>query len=84
MSLRQLEYFVTVAEEANVGRAAKRLRVAQPPLSRQIKLLEDELGVLLFERNARGMKLLPSGEAFLPHARSVLSAVEAARRAAQR
>ncbi len=79
MSLTQLEYFVTVAEEAHVGRAAKRLRVAQPPLSRQIKRLEEELGVSLFERNARGMKLLPKGERFLVHARTVLDAVERAR-----
>lgn len=81
MSLRQLEYFVTVAEERNVGRAAKRLRVAQPPLSRQIKLLEEELGVLLFERNPRGMTLSEKGEVFLAHARTVLDAVERARAA---
>lgn len=79
MSLTQLEYFVTVAEEAHVGRAAKRLHVAQPPLSRQIQRLEAELGVPLFERNARGMRLLPTGERFLAQARIVLDAVEKAR-----
>lgn len=84
MSLTQIKYFVTVAEEAHVGRAARRLRVAQPPLSRQIRALEDELGGPLFERNARGMKLLPKGEVFLTHARSVLEAVERARIAATR
>lgn len=80
MSLAQLEYFVAVAEEGHVGRAAARLHVSQPPLSRQIQKLEDELGVALFERTPRGMLLLPSGERFLVHARRVLAAVDAARR----
>ena len=81
MSLAQIQYFVTVAEEGNVSRAAKRLRVAQPPLSRHIKSLEDELGAPLFERNARGMRLLPHGEVFLTHARKILEAVTEARTA---
>lgn len=79
MSLAQLHYFVTVAEEQNVGRAAERLHVAQPPLSRQIQKLEDELGVPLFARTSRGMRLLPDGTKFLVHARRILAEVEAAR-----
>jgi DNA-binding transcriptional LysR family regulator len=79
MSLVQLESFVAVAETANVGRAAKRLAVSQPPLTRRIRSLEDELGVQLFERTARGMRLLPPGERLLAHARSILAAVTLAR-----
>lgn len=81
MSLAQIEYFVAVAEEGHVGRAAQRLRLSQPPLTRQIRSLEDELGARLFERTPRGMRLLPAGERFLDHSRRVLAAVEAARHA---
>lgn len=75
----QLESFVAVAEEQNVCRAAKRLHVTQPPLTRRIRGLEDELGQPLFERSAKGMRLLPAGEVLLPLARGILGAVDQAR-----
>lgn len=78
VSLSQIRYFVAVAEEGNVGRAAQRLHVAQPPVSRQIRALEDEIGAQLFERTPRGMTLLPPGRVFLDHARAILAAVDRA------
>lgn len=78
MSFDQLRSFVTVAEEANVTRAAARLHVSQPPLTRRIQALEDSLGARLFERTPRGMRLLPAGESLLAHARGILDAVDAA------
>lgn len=84
VSLVQLESFVVVAEEQHVGRAAQRLHVSQPPLSRRIQALEDDLGVQLFDRTPRGMRLLPPGEELLDHARRILADVERAREAVGR
>jgi len=82
MELRHLRYFVAVGEEQHYGRAARRLRVAQPALSRQIQDLEAELGFKLFERLARGVKLSTAGALFLGDARRILQEVsEAAGRA---
>lgn len=74
MELRHLRYFVAVAEEKNFTRASERLCMAQPPLSRQIHQLEEELGVLLFEPGARPLRLTEAGEFFAVHARAVLAA----------
>lgn len=77
MSFAQLEYFIAVAEEQNMTRAAARLHISQPPLSRQIKSLENELGVALFRRSTNGMRLLPDGEELLREAREITSRVQA-------
>jgi DNA-binding transcriptional LysR family regulator len=76
MELRHLRYFVAVAEEQNVTRAAARLHVSQPPLSRQIRDLEDELGVALFVHGAKAVRLTEAGRMFLDEARAVLKRVE--------
>lgn len=78
MSLTYIQSFVAVAEEGHVGRAARKLHLTQPPLSRHILALEDELGTRLFERTPRGMTLLPAGEVFLSHARRILAEVDIA------
>ena len=81
MSLTQIEYFVAVAEAGQLTRAAERLHVSQPPLTRQIKSLEEELGAPLFRRTRLGMELLPAGDTFLAHARRVLWELAEAKRA---
>jgi DNA-binding transcriptional LysR family regulator len=87
MELRHFRYFVAVAEEQNVSRAALRLHVSQPGLSRQIHDLEDEIGFQLFERSAKSLHLTEAGKVFLEQARAVLQhaneAVSAARAVAQ-
>ena len=75
MELRQLEYFVAVAEEANFTRAAQRIHVAQPAVSAQIQRLERELGQPLLDRSRRTVRLTAAGEAALPYARAALAAV---------
>jgi len=83
MELRHLRYFVAVAEEQNVTRAAARLHVSQPPLSRQIRDLEDELSVALFEHGAKAVRLTEAGRVFLHEARAVLQRADEAVRTAK-
>jgi len=78
MELRHLRYFVAVAETENVSRAAEKLHVSQPALSRQIRDLEDELQVLLLERGAQSMRLTDAGKLFFREARAVLERADAA------
>ncbi len=84
-AIHELECFVAVAEELNFSRAARRLHLSQPPLSRQIRSLEEKLGLRLLERNTRAVSLTPAGALYLEDARAILtrldSATESARRA---
>jgi len=84
METRELRYFVAVAEELNVGRAAQRLGMAQPPLSRAIQQLERRLGVTLLERSSRGVALTDAGAVLLREGRAALDAVAAAERRTRR
>jgi DNA-binding transcriptional LysR family regulator len=79
LDLRKLRYFVAVAEELNFGRAAARLHIAQPVLSRQIRVLEEELGVKLLNRDSRGTTLTPAGSRLVDDARFLLTEAQAVR-----
>jgi len=87
MEFRQLKYFIAVAEELNIGRAATRLHISQPPLTRQIQQLEEEFGTQLFLRTARGVELTQAGEMLLRDARNIRDlmqqAIERVREAGQ-
>ena len=84
MELRHLRYFLAIVAERHFTRAAQRLGIAQPPLSQQIRQLEEEVGTPLFARTPRGVTLTAAGEAFRPHAEAALREVDRARTAARR
>lgn len=81
MSVEQLETIVAIAEEGALIRAARRLHISQPPITRRLASLEDELGVVLFERLPRGMRPTPAGQELVRRARVILTALDDARHA---
>ena len=83
MNLRDLEYLVALADTCHFGHAAERCCVSQPTLSGQLRKLEEELGVILFERTKRSVEITPPGEAIVVHARRVLEQADALRQVAQ-
>ena len=87
IELRQLRYFAGVAEMLSFGKAARALHISQPPLSRQIRSLEESMGVILFNRTTKGVSLTPAGALFFAEVQRILStiqnAAELARRVAQ-
>ena len=83
MEMRQLRYFVALAEELNFGRAANRLHISQPPLTRQIQQLEEELGVRLFLRTPKGVELTTAGTLLLEDAANILALMQRAQERTQ-
>src|SRR6056297_1598826 len=75
MEMRQIRYFVEIAEQSSFSRAARKLAIAQPALSRQMRLLEEAVGSRLFYRNGRGVTLTAAGEMFLGHASEILARI---------
>jgi DNA-binding transcriptional LysR family regulator len=84
MDLRQFRYFIAVAEEGHITRAAERLGIQQPPLSRQIRSMEKELGVQLLRRKARGVELTAAGEALLEETKAIIGQVDRAKEKVRR
>ncbi|MBS0528552.1 MAG: LysR family transcriptional regulator [Proteobacteria bacterium] len=84
MDLRQLRYFVAVAEEENIGRAANRLNISQPPLTRQIHQLEKQIGAQLFQRTGKGVQMTNAGQVLLEEARNILVLTERAQQRTRR
>lgn len=76
MDIKQLKYFIAIAEEGSISKAAKRLHMAQPPLSQQLKALEAELGIELFERHTRKLEITSAGQAMYHKAKQILQLMD--------